>query len=140
MFCRAPGPKGPTRPASNRPPVSLRPPILGQDSTPGRRGLSPIEVAEKRDAPCELPGVRDALRRHQDPPTLARYAKVGIVNLGGDADTNGACAGGLLGVRDGADAVPARWVIGADPSNGVRLNIRTSDRLDSMGAHEGESN
>lgn len=35
---------------------------------------------------------------------------IDVVHLGGDADTNGAIAGGLLGVRDGADAIPARWV------------------------------
>jgi ADP-ribosyl-[dinitrogen reductase] hydrolase len=35
---------------------------------------------------------------------------VEIVNLGDDADTTGAVAGGLLGVRDGVTAVPARWL------------------------------
>ncbi|MDQ2729566.1 MAG: ADP-ribosylglycohydrolase family protein [Actinomycetota bacterium] len=34
---------------------------------------------------------------------------VAVVNLGGDADTTGAVAGGLLGVRDGVAAIPARW-------------------------------
>lgn len=33
-----------------------------------------------------------------------------MANLGGDADTTAAVAGGLLGVRDGAAAIPARWV------------------------------
>ena len=32
------------------------------------------------------------------------------VNLGGDADTNGAVAGALLGARFGARAIPARWL------------------------------
>ncbi|GIH06492.1 ADP-ribosylglycohydrolase [Rhizocola hellebori] len=35
---------------------------------------------------------------------------VDIVRLGNDADTNGAIAGGLLGARDGAAAIPPRWV------------------------------
>lgn len=35
---------------------------------------------------------------------------VEVVNMGGDADTNGAIAGGLLGASDGASALPARWV------------------------------
>lgn len=35
---------------------------------------------------------------------------VEIVNLGGDADTTGAVAGGLLGARHGHAALPARWV------------------------------
>ena len=34
---------------------------------------------------------------------------VDVVNQGGDADTTAAVAGGLLGVRDGAGAIPARW-------------------------------
>jgi ADP-ribosyl-[dinitrogen reductase] hydrolase len=32
------------------------------------------------------------------------------VNLGGDADTNGAVAGALLGARFGASAIPLRWL------------------------------
>lgn len=36
-------------------------------------------------------------------------ALVDVVNRGGDADTNGAIAGGLLGVRYGAAAIPERW-------------------------------
>jgi ADP-ribosylglycohydrolase len=34
---------------------------------------------------------------------------VDIVRIGHDTDTNAAIAGGLLGVRDGADAIPERW-------------------------------
>ena len=33
-----------------------------------------------------------------------------IVNLGGDADTTAAVAGGLLGARHGSEAIPTRWV------------------------------
>jgi ADP-ribosylglycohydrolase len=32
-----------------------------------------------------------------------------VVNEGGDADTNGAIAGALLGARDGLKAIPERW-------------------------------
>ena len=35
---------------------------------------------------------------------------VWTVNCGGDADTNGAVAGALLGARFGADAIPPRWL------------------------------
>ena len=35
---------------------------------------------------------------------------VEIINKGGDADTNGAIAGGILGARDGASALPDRWI------------------------------
>ncbi len=34
---------------------------------------------------------------------------IDIVRLGNDTDTNAAIAGGLLGTRDGASAIPARW-------------------------------
>ncbi|EFR04833.1 ADP-ribosylglycohydrolase [Nannizzia gypsea CBS 118893] len=34
---------------------------------------------------------------------------VDVVRIGGDTDTNAAIAGGLLGVRDGVDAIPLRW-------------------------------
>jgi ADP-ribosylglycohydrolase len=34
---------------------------------------------------------------------------VDVVRIGNDTDTNGAVAGGLLGARDGIDAVPERW-------------------------------
>jgi ADP-ribosyl-[dinitrogen reductase] hydrolase len=43
-------------------------------------------------------------------PTNLEDTLVAIVNLGGDADTTGAVAGGLLGVRDGATAIPDRWL------------------------------
>jgi len=43
-------------------------------------------------------------------PRPAEDVLVEVVNLGGDADTTAAVAGGLLGVRDGAGAIPQRWV------------------------------
>jgi ADP-ribosyl-[dinitrogen reductase] hydrolase len=36
-------------------------------------------------------------------------ALIEVVSKGGDADTNGAVAGALLGARDGYRAIPARW-------------------------------
>jgi ADP-ribosylglycohydrolase len=35
---------------------------------------------------------------------------VDIVRIGNDTDTNAAIAGGLLGIRDGAGALPRRWL------------------------------
>ncbi|EHK23057.1 uncharacterized protein TRIVIDRAFT_27804 [Trichoderma virens Gv29-8] len=34
---------------------------------------------------------------------------VDVVRIGGDTDTNAAIAGGLLGARDGVDAIPPQW-------------------------------
>lgn len=39
-----------------------------------------------------------------------RDAVVGAINLGGDADTVGAIAGGLAGARFGYEAIPAGWL------------------------------
>jgi ADP-ribosylglycohydrolase len=36
-------------------------------------------------------------------------ALVWVINEGGDADTNGAVAGALLGARDGLGSIPERW-------------------------------
>ncbi|MEX5637267.1 ADP-ribosylglycohydrolase family protein, partial [Parafrankia sp. FMc2] len=44
----------------------------------------------------------------QQPDSLENLL-VGVVNRGDDADTTGAITGGLLGARDGAAAIPARW-------------------------------
>lgn len=41
--------------------------------------------------------------------TTLKHTIERIVNLGGDADTNAAIAGGLLGARHGIDAVPTHW-------------------------------
>jgi ADP-ribosylglycohydrolase len=35
---------------------------------------------------------------------------VDVVRIGGDSDTNGAIAGGLLGARDGIENIPERWL------------------------------
>jgi ADP-ribosylglycohydrolase len=35
---------------------------------------------------------------------------VDVVRIGGDTDTNGAIAGGLLGARDGIEKIPERWL------------------------------
>ncbi|GAB6899549.1 ADP-ribosylglycohydrolase family protein [Kineosporia succinea] len=43
-------------------------------------------------------------------PRPAVDSLVDVTRLGGDTDTNGAIAGGLLGARDGTAAWPATWV------------------------------
>jgi len=45
----------------------------------------------------------------QQPASLEELV-IAVVNRGDDADTTGAIVGGLLGTRDGAGAIPARWV------------------------------
>ncbi|WP_162907832.1 ADP-ribosylglycohydrolase family protein [Allorhizocola rhizosphaerae] len=43
-------------------------------------------------------------------PRPLHEALIDIVRIGNDTDTNGAIAGGLLGARDGVQALPAQWV------------------------------
>jgi ADP-ribosyl-[dinitrogen reductase] hydrolase len=43
-------------------------------------------------------------------PATLEEILIEVVNLGDDADTTGAVAGGLLGVRDGANSIPERWL------------------------------
>lgn len=49
-------------------------------------------------------------------------AVVWVANLGGDADTNAAIAGGLAGVRWGFEAIPKRWVNALSPEQRGRLD------------------
>lgn len=42
-------------------------------------------------------------------PRGPEAALISVVNMGGDADTNGAIAGGLLGAAYGESALPERW-------------------------------
>ncbi len=42
-------------------------------------------------------------------PTTLERVLVDVVNLGDDADTTAAVAGGLLSARDGVAGIPARW-------------------------------
>ena len=45
-------------------------------------------------------------------PTGFEEGLLAVVHAGGDADTNGAVAGSVLGARFGFEAIPARWVEG----------------------------
>ncbi|MBT9255416.1 ADP-ribosylglycohydrolase family protein [Phycicoccus sp. MAQZ13P-2] len=56
-----------------------------------------------------LDSLRIALVAVLDPRPLEPVL-VDVVRMGRDTDSNAAIAGGLLGARDGAAAVPARWV------------------------------
>jgi ADP-ribosylglycohydrolase len=57
-----------------------------------------------------LEGLAVALRALHVGQTSFRAGVLWAVNLGGEADTNGAIAGQLLGALHGATALPASWV------------------------------
>lgn len=46
-----------------------------------------------------------------------------VIQLGGDADTNGAIAGGLLGARDGIDAIPEEWLAPLEHGGHFRTSV-----------------
>jgi ADP-ribosyl-[dinitrogen reductase] hydrolase len=66
-------------------------------------------------------------------PNLERGI-IWLANAGGDTDTNAAVAGGLMGARDGEEAVPARWLAAVPRVDRIRL---LADRL--VGAVSGRS-
>jgi ADP-ribosylglycohydrolase len=87
-----------------------------QDAIELGKSLSISDMAE--NGPKALPGkgsgyVLDSLviavAAVMDPRPLVDVL-VDVVRIGSDTDTNAAIAGGLLGARDGADAVPVEWV------------------------------
>ncbi|WP_041304129.1 ADP-ribosylglycohydrolase family protein [Kyrpidia tusciae] len=55
-------------------------------------------------------------------------AVVRAVNLGGDADTIGAIAGGLAGIFWGVEAIPRRWLEKLSREQRIRLD-RAADGL-----------
>ena len=56
-------------------------------------------------------------------PLNLEEALIALVNAGGDADTNGALAGAVLGARYGASAIPLRWT----------AHVAQRDRLADLG-------
>jgi ADP-ribosyl-[dinitrogen reductase] hydrolase len=58
---------------------------------------------------------------------------ISIVNAGGDTDTNGAVAGAMLGAKQGAEAIPSRWIVSLrDAASlaeiGQRLQVSSTTR------------
>ena len=79
------------------------------------RGLDPALLARTGELPFPgrasgyvLDSLALAVAAVLDPRPLPAVL-TDIARLGNDADTNAAIAGGLLGARDGAAAIPRRW-------------------------------
>ncbi len=72
-----------------------------------------LELAQGSDPQLDRSGfVRTSLRVafwHAAHTASWRDAIVDVASRGGDADTNAAITGALLGARDGASAIPAAW-------------------------------
>jgi ADP-ribosylglycohydrolase len=65
-------------------------------------------------------GVEIALWFAYHEPNLER-GLIWLAGAGGDTDTNAAVAGGLMGARDGEQAVPARWIAALPDAPRIRL-------------------
>ncbi len=74
-----------------------------------RHALRPLEDYEHDPGGWTVYTTRLALLGLLDAPDF-RSGVEAVIRLGGDADTNGAVAGALLGARFGASEMPPRWV------------------------------
>lgn len=81
-----------------------------------REAVGRVPLERREDLPINGPSagyvihaVEIALWFAYHEPDLER-GLIWLANAGGDADTNAAVAGGLMGARDGEKAVPPRWL------------------------------
>ena len=91
--------------------------VEGRDE-PGkhvREALRPLEGYEHNPGGWTVYTTRLALLGLLDAPGF-RSGVEGVVRLGGDADTNGAVAGALLGARFGVGGIPSEWLRGVKES------------------------
>ncbi len=87
--------------------------VEGRDE-PGRRvreTLRPLEGHEHNPGGWTVYTTRLALLGLLDAAGF-RPGLGGVIRLGGDADTNGAVAGALLGARFGVGGIPSEWLRG----------------------------
>src|SRR5262245_9822014 len=102
-----------------------------------------LEFSIRPDDPPEGRGsgyVVDCLRSARLALAAGPYEQVvkAAVALGNDTDTTACVAGGMAGVRDGVQAIPARW---RDQLRGEELLAPLRDRLlDWCGVYGGEQN
>ncbi len=85
-----------------------------------------VPLEKREDLPVTGPsagyvihGVEIALWFAYHEPNLER-GLIWLANAGGDTDTNAAVAGGLMGARDGEQAVPGRWVEAVPDGDRIR--------------------
>ncbi|KAF1357288.1 ADP-ribosylglycohydrolase family protein [Lizonia empirigonia] len=77
---------------------------LARVASEGPRGEIRVDVSG-----YVLSSLKLAVAAVLDPRSLEDVL-VDVVRLGGDSDTHGAIAGGLLGARDGVESIPERWL------------------------------
>jgi ADP-ribosyl-[dinitrogen reductase] hydrolase len=89
-------------------------PACLQDLPPAFHGALPLEAcaSPRGDVRSTLNAALAALAH----TSSAEEAIIAAVNLGGDADTVGAVAGGLAGARYGYATLPRRWLSRLEPS------------------------
>lgn len=104
--------------------------VLRNNGAPSElvEAVARVPVTPREELPVTGPaagyvvhGVEIALWFAYHEPNLER-GLAWLAGAGGDTDTNAAVAGGLLGARDGLEAVPARW----------RSAVRDAARLEEL--------
>ena len=100
--------------------------------TDGQLALAASQVAadDRRQCWTTLRVALAALTDHDDYESGVTW----VIGLGGDTDTNAAVAGALLGCRDGAHDIPARWLEALRERERVERAARSLARR-SSGAH-----
>jgi ADP-ribosylglycohydrolase len=83
--------------------------VYGQRLRPQMLALTGQTFLEDDAAGFVLDSLSLAVAAVLDPRPLPEVL-IDIVRIGNDTDTNAAIAGGLLGVRDGAGAMPRQWL------------------------------
>ena len=100
----------------------------GEDDKQVRDTLPPLERYEHNMSGWTVYTTRLALLAMLS----ARSFRLGledVVRLGGDADTNGAVAGALLGARFGAGSIPREWLRSLQGKEELLSLVRGSDAL-----------
>lgn len=99
-----------------------------EDNKQVRDTLPPLERYEHNMSGWTVYTTRLALRAMLDARTF-RLGLEAVIRLGGDADTNGAVSGALLGARFGTGSIPREWLRSLQGKEELLRLIRGLDTL-----------
>jgi len=85
--------------------------------------LAPLEIGEKRSMGYTLKAMSAGIWALQN-ATSFKQGLLAIIHEGGDADTNAAVAGPLLGARYGYSSIPSEWIQGLKEKDALEARIQ----------------